>query len=224
MAIRKTSFIVGEYYHVYNRGVDKRVIFNDNNDYRRFMALLYLCNGTESVVMRPLHNYQGVPLVVKIFSFERGEQLVDIGSYCLMPNHFHILVTERVEGGISQFMEKLATAYVMYFNTKNERRGSLFEGPFKVKHIDSDSYLNWVFSYIHLNPVKLVDSNWKESGISNPTAVKDFINDYKYSSYSDYFLGDRTESVILNKETFSDDFTQLNDLDELIKEFREGDY
>ena len=141
-----------------------------------------------------------------------------------MPNHFHILVTERVEGGISQFMEKLATAYVMYFNTKNERRGSLFEGPFKVKHIDSDSYLNWVFSYIHLNPVKLVDSNWKESGISNPTAVKDFINDYKYSSYSDYFLGDRTESVILNKETFSDDFTQLNDLDELIQEFREGDY
>jgi putative transposase len=222
MATRKVPFIVGEYYHIYNRGVDKRSIFIDKGDYLRFMMLLYLCNGTKSVVMRDIF-YQGLPLV-EIFNIDRGKQLVDIGVYSLMPNHFHILVRERVDGGISMFIEKLATAYVMYFNTKNERKGSLFEGHFKAKHIDSDEYLNWVFSYIHINPIKLIEPNWKEDGISDPTAVKDFVENYKYSSYSDYFIGDRPESAILNKKEFPEHFSELNDLEDLIQEFREGDY
>ena len=136
-----------------------------------------------------------------------------------MPNHFHILLYERVEGGISLFMQKLLTAYSMYFNKKYERKGSLFESKFNSKHIDTDEYLNWVFSYIHLNPVKLVDSNWKEEGISNPTKAKNFIDDYKYSSYHDYFLGDRSDKLILSKDSFPEHFSQLNDFKELIEEF-----
>jgi putative transposase len=219
---RKIPFTVGEYYHIYSRGVDKRIIFNNDHDYRRFIFLLYICNSTTSVRTDNLFK-QGRSLL-ELFDVDRRDTLVDIGAYCLMPNHFHILLYEKTEGGISKFMKKLLTAYSMYFNTKNERRGSLFEGLFKAKYIDSDPYLNWIFSYIHTNPIKLIDSTWKEKGIYDPITVKKFVEDYEYSSYYDYFLGDRPESVILNKNAFPDHFSQLDDLEELIQEFREGDY
>lgn len=217
MVTRRFSFFVDEYYHIYNRGVDKRIIFSDKFDYKRFILLLYLCNGENSVNMSNLIE-KGVPFS-EIFNIDRGDQLVDIGAFCLMPNHFHLLLHEKIEGGISKFMEKLATAYVMYFNTKNERKGSLFEGTFKAKHIDNDAYLNWMLSYIHTNPIKLVDPSWKENGMSDSATVKSFIQNYKYSSYQDYFMDNRTESVILNKGAFPDNFSQLDDFEEMIKEF-----
>lgn len=212
MALRKTPFILGEYYHIYNRGILKNIIFLDEVDKRRFTKLLFVCNSDKSVVFKLV---QGRTLD----KIERGETLVDIGVYCLMPNHFHILLCEKVEGGVSLFMQKLLTAYSMYFNIKYERKGPLFESKFNSKHIDTDAYLNWIFSYIHLNPVKLIDPNWKENGISNPVTAKSFMQKYKYSSYYDYFLGDRTEKIILNKEAFSEHFSELNDFSELIEEF-----
>lgn len=216
--IRKVKFSVGEFYHIYNRGTDKRIIFEDGLDYNRFMMLLYLCNNTAPIVVRDLLN-RGLSYV-ELFNIEKKEIFVDIGAYCLMPNHFHILIKERVDGGISMFMEKLATAYAMYFNTKNERKGSLFEGPYGARHINTDEYLNWVFSYIHLNPVKLIDKNWKENGISDPKSAKNFMQDYKYSSYYDYFVNSRPEATILNKDAFPEHFSQLNDFEELINEFK----
>jgi len=162
---------------------------------------------------------KGLPFS-EIFVVDKGDQIVDIGAYCLMPNHFHIFIHERVEGGVSMFMEKLSTAYSMYFNKKNGRTGGLFEGTFKAKHIDSEPYFNWVFSYIHLNPVKLIDSGWKENGISDPVSARKFMKDYKYSSYHDYFLGDRPESAIINKNTFPEYFSQLNDFEDIMLEFK----
>lgn len=222
MVTRKISFVKNEYYHIYNRGVDKRLIFSNEHDYRRFMVLLYLCNSIDPLDIRNFFD-KGLPFV-EFFSINRHSSLVDIGTYSLMPNHFHILIFEKLHGGISKFMEKLLTAYVMYFNKKNERSGSLFEGTFKAKHIDSDPYLNWIFSYIHTNPVKLIEPNWKEDGISDFLKVKDFIDNYKYSSYYDYFINNRHESAILNKEAFPNNFSQLNDFDSLIQNFRENDY
>jgi len=229
MTVRKTPLLIGEYYHIYNRGVDKRVIFLDEHDHKRFMMLLYLCNGTNPVDMRKYfdknNNNKGQPFVdfVEIFSIDRGEQIVDIGAYCLMPNHFHILVHERVEGGISMFMEKLSTAYSMYFNRKYERKGSLFEGRFKAKHIDSNPYLNWLFSYIHLNPIKLIYPEWKEKGIKDSSQAEKFMYGYEYSSYHDYFVGDRPEETILNKNVFPEHFSELNDFQQLIEELDEGE-
>jgi len=222
MAIRRVPFIVGEYYHIYNRGVDKRTIFLNGYDYKRFVLLLYLCNSNKPVNMRSLLD-KGLPFA-EMFSVDRGEQLVDIGAYCLMPNHFHILAFERIDGGISKFMEKLSTAYSMYFNKKNDRSGGLIERPFKVKYIDSEPYFNWVFSYIHLNPVKLIDKEWKEKGVADAVAAKNFIDNYEYSSYHDYFIGDRPEGCILNKESFPEHFTQLNDFGDLVQEFRVNEY
>ena len=207
----------GEHYHIYNRGVDKRIIFIDEHDYKRFSALLYLCNNTNPVDIRTLFN-EGLPFV-EFFSVDRGGQIVDIGAYCLMPNHFHILIKERVEKGISVFMEKLSTAYSMYFNKKHNRSGRLSEGPFKAKHIDNGAYFNWLFSYIHLNPIKIIDPMWKESGISESEKARKFVELYKHSSYFDYFSGDRPEGVILNKKAFPEYFVHLGNFEGLIKEF-----
>lgn len=219
MTIRKTPFLVNEYYHIYNRGVDKRLIFSSEHDSKRFMALLYICNGHNPVNMRLYFN-KGLPFV-EIFNVDRGTELIDIGAYCLMQNHFHLLVKERTGNGVSRFMEKLSTAYSMYFNRKHERTGGLFEGRFKAKHIGNEPYFNWLFSYIHLNPVKIINSNWKEAGDFNFGEIKSFLSRYSYSSYSDYFVEQRPESVILNKDAFPAHFKQLNDIDDLISGFKD---
>ena len=136
MTTRKIPFIVDEYYHIYNRGILKNLIFRDEADKKRFIKLLFICNSDKSVVFKSI---QGLPLD----KIERGSTLVDIGVYCLMPNHFHILAKEQVENGLSIFMGKLSTAYAMYFNTKYERKGKLFEGMFGAKHINiTGRYLN----------------------------------------------------------------------------------
>ncbi len=100
----------------------------------------------------------------------------------------------------------------------------MVEGVFKSSHIDSEPYFNWVFSYIHLNPVKMIDKDWKEKGISNPEKAEKFMNDYKYSSFYDYFIDDRIESVILNKEESPEYFSKMNDFSELIQEFRSSGF
>ena len=143
---RKIEFSVDEYYHLYNRGTDKRKIFTTSGEYSRFLILLYLCNSNTSVDVGD-YVRQGLTLS-EIYGKEKGKELVSIGTYCLMPNHFHILIREKIKGGISLFMQKLQTAYTMYFNKKHERNGSLFQGTFKAEHITKDTYLKYLFAYI----------------------------------------------------------------------------
>ena len=91
----------------------------------------------------------------------------------------------------------------MYYNQKYKRSGSLFEGKFKSQHANNDRYLKYLFSYIHLNPIKLIDKNWKEKGIKNAQKAFEFLNNYTYSSYSDYVNeSNRPECIILNKKAF----------------------
>ena len=115
-----------------------------------------------------------------------------------MPNHFHLILYEHKEGGISKFMGKLLTAYSMYFNTKYERSGPLLTRPFRSEHINNESQYMWIFSYIHLNPISIIDKNWKENGVKNKKEVENFLQNYKYSSYLDFLGKDRPESAILN--------------------------
>ena len=166
----RSDFAVGEFYHVYNRGTDKRKIFLSQADYQRFIILLYLANSNQPVRIDLRRNS-----VEKLFEADRGKDLVDIGAYCLMPNHFHILLKEKVENGISLFMQKITTAYTMYFNKKHERSGVLFQGVFKSEHLATDNYLKYIYSYIHLNPVKLIEPTWRENGIKNKLKVKKFL-------------------------------------------------
>ncbi len=177
---RKIQFSEGEFYHIYNRGVDRRTIFPAPKDYQRFLRMLYLCNSSESVVYRLV---QGRPLD----EIKRGKQLVAIGAYCLMPNHFHLLLTPLVENGISKFMLKLQTGYSYYFNMKYKRKGALVEQKFKAEHANTDEYLKYLYAYIHLNPAKLLHPKWKESKTADFTKrTWDHVCSYPYSSMREY--------------------------------------
>ena len=196
---RKTPFVEGEYYHLYNRGVDKREIFLAGDDYRRFMTLLYLANSSESVRLdNILRNYAYEDL----FALPRGECLVAVGAFCLMPNHFHLLITPLVRDGVTRYMLKLQTAYSMYFNIKNDRNGSLFQGTFKSEHASNDRYLKYLFSYIHLNPVKLKDPHWK-NGVPKKDSLFSFLEQYPYSSLGAYMNNTHT---ITNPSSFPEYF------------------
>ncbi len=197
MSLRKTEFIPGEYFHIYNRGNDRRKIFHDNKDYHYFLKLLFLVNSEKSFKARDVKN---------VYSTKRGGQLVNIGAYCAMPNHFHLLITPLTTDGLSKFMQKLSTGLSMHYNTKYNRTGSLFQGKFKAEHVFNDVYLKYLFSYIHLNPVKLIQPNWKTTGIKNLNKTKDYLKKYYFSSYLDYLQEDRPENLIINRSAFPDYF------------------
>ena len=133
-----------------------------------------------------------------------------------MPNHLHILIKQNSENGISKFMQKFLTAYSMYYNIKYERKGSLFEGKFKAEHMEEDIYLKYIFSYIHLNPVKLIYPDWKENGLSDKKSVLNFLNKYTYSSFLDYREINRVENKILNREEFPDYFPSIKHFEDEI--------
>ena len=136
-----------------------------------------------------------------------------------MPNHFHILLKEKREDGISLFMQKLTTAYTMYFNKKNERTGSLFGGTFKAEHLDKDTYLKYIFAYMHLNPLKLINPKWKELGLKNFNQANSFLVNYKWSSYLDYKGHIRPQNKILDREAFPIYFQDIGDWDKEMGEW-----
>jgi putative transposase len=197
MVTRTISFATEQCYHVYNRGVEKRDIYIDKTDYSRFLELLYVCNSEQPINLRNLHNSFG-----DIYQFDRGETLVAIGAFCLMPNHFHILVTPLQPNGLARFMGKVTTGYSMYFNKRYQRTGVLFQGRYRAEHANTDQYLKYLYSYIHLNPVKLLQSDWKERGIADPQAAYEYAATYAYSSLPDYLGQGREEGKILSPEPF----------------------
>ena len=166
------SFASGEFYHIYNRGVEKRKIFLDNKDHYRFLETLNF--------------YRNSPQPMKLSDFRRGAirlkkidkqvQAIKIFCYCLMPNHFHLLVQQLEDGGISDFMRKISDSYTRFFNTKYKRVGSLFQGVFKAKLVETDEYLLQLSKYIHRNSFPL--DEW-EGKI------------YPYSSYNYYLSGQK---------------------------------
>jgi len=216
---RKIVISEGEYYHIYNRGVEKRNIFTSERDYQRFVRLLYLANGT-----RPYRYSSSKDLMLK--EIDRGKPLVAIGAWVLMPNHFHLLVREIMEGGIAQLMEKLSTGYSGYFNKLHERVGSLFQGTYKAEHLDTDEYLKYMFAYVHLNPIKLIQRDWKESGIKNLQKAKQFLSTYHYSSYFDYKDIGREENLILSKDIFPEYFANKTEFESYHQDWLDfkGDY
>ena len=145
------------FYHLYNRGVDKRVIFLDNFDRQRFVDALRLARllGSPplSWLKRQIKLGNMPPEDLKKLEEKYGPPLLDIISYCLMPNHFHLQVKELREEGVSNFFRKLGTSYVMYFNIKHKRTGRLFESRYRSVSIETDEQLTHLSRYIHTNPV-----------------------------------------------------------------------
>lgn len=228
MASRKIPFVDGEYYHIYNRGNSKQKIFLDDEDYDHFIKCLFICNTYRNFKFRD----NIIDINIDAFDFKRGETLVDIGAWVLMPNHFHIYLTiskpknhshmsdmweKNGRNKITEFMRKLSTAYAKYFNAKYERTGSLFEGAFKAVHIETDIQCKYLFSYIHLNPLKLINSKWKDDGVRDVLEAKRFLEKYKWSSYLDYLEVDRPQNQIISSKRFPGYFDIKSMKDEIFE-------
>lgn len=186
------EYAAEEYYHVYNRGVEKRDIFLDKQDYTVFIGLLKKYLAGE---IPPSHNRHG---------FKKLNDEVEVLSYCLMPNHFHMLLYQKTEDGVTKLMRRLATGYVMYFNNKYKRVGGLFQGRFKASRINADDYLEHISRYIHLNPLEY--KNWPYSSYAfyrkNKTAewlsteriLSLFDDDHnKYAAFVDDYVDNKKE-------------------------------
>ncbi len=197
----RAPFGIDELYHCYNRGVDKRQIFQDNNDYERFLLLMYIGNCAEPIHISNLKN-SSLADAVGNNPISHGDTLVEISAYSLMPNHFHFVLKEIKENGISTFMQKVFTAYTMYFNKKNNRSGTLFAGPFKSKHVADDEYLKHLISYMHLNAAELFEPQWKQ-GVANTAQLEKQLLNYRFSSLPDFLNNKRLERKILGDSIFT---------------------
>jgi len=184
--IIKTNIKNG-FYHIYNRGVEKRVIFEDEQDYKVFLNYLkeYLSppikmEGRLKTFTLKGTTFQGIPHHPKNYFLK-----IELLAYCLMPNHFHLLIKQIEKGSMKDFMRSVATRYSMYFNKRYSRVGTLFQGIYKAVMIGDDNYLLHLSRYIHLNPSEYTNDL--------PSA---------YSSYADY-LGIRKTSWISTGEILS---------------------
>jgi len=195
MGIRNITFTNGEYYHVFNRGVDKRIIYNTKEQQYFFFNRLKLLNTIDSrkYIANKRSRYKD-----KIIT-GNGEELISIVAYCLLPNHFHLLLKQKVDNGISQFMQRLGTSYTKFFNQQEDRSGSLFQGKFKATHLSDNFSLPILSAYVNLNykhhqidPSKnIVKSSLFEyldeelgDGICDQTEIDNIINEI--GSVNDY--------------------------------------
>ena len=218
--MRKTPFTPDEWYHCLNRGVDKRIIFENRRDYERFLMLLYVCNSSTPVHISNIRQDKQGPTLLETLEQKRGEPLVEVSAYSLMPNHYHLLLRERQEGGITTFMRKVATGYTMYFNIKRERTGALFSGKFKSRHVEKTTYLRRLLNYIHANPAELYEKGWKKGRIANEKELKRLLQTYEYSSLQEYLGRRRPLSKIISAENLLSIFNKRPHLEDLIEEAR----
>ncbi len=177
MPSRIFPFVNGHFYHIYNRGVEKRTIFEKSWDYSRLIKTM-----TYYQLLGPKPRLSKF-LIGSLIKPDPSKKIVDIICYCLMPNHFHFLIKQLKDGGITEFVSKLSNSYTKYYNVKYKRVGPLLQGEFKAVLIESDEQLIHVSRYIHLNPIASL-------------MVKD-LNDYEWSSYKGYI---NNYKDICNKE------------------------
>ncbi len=182
-------------YHVYNRGVEKRVIFADSQDYNVFLSRLRLM-----LIDRSRLDEKELPRQpIKSFFGE-----VELLAYCLMPNHFHLLLHQNTNDGIAEFMRTLSTSYTMYFNRRYERVGALFQGRYKARRVDTDAYRQHISRYIHLNS----------------TAISRDIENFEYSSMRHFR---NQEEPWISYDRVLEDFTSYDDYLKFILEYSSPD-
>jgi len=193
------TYVDHTYYHIYNRGVEKRQIFLDKQDYTAFLGCLKLyLTPPQSIDHRFAHTLQGETLSDTKITYapsrkpNNHEKTIELAAYCLMPNHFHLLIRSIERDSMPRFMRSLATRYSMYFNKKYDRVGSLFQGPYKAVMIEQENQFLWITKYIHRNPLSL-----------SPTLI-----DYPYSSYPNYL--NQIHQTWIHPENILTYFSQTN--------------
>lgn len=191
--MKRPTFTNGYIYHIYNRGVEKRKVFIDDRDFLRFVVALYEFNDSHPI-FNVGRNFFQQPIEVRLQS-KRKNQLVEILAFCLMPNHYHIVMRQKAENGITEFMRKIGTGYTNYFNLKYSRVGHLFQGKFKAVLLEQEAHFIHLPHYVHLNPLDLFQPAWRERGVENVAAALDFLKTYRWSSFLDYIGSSNFPSV-----------------------------
>mgnify|MGYP001558043989 CR=1 FL=1 len=201
--MRKTPFASGNFYHIYNRGVDKREVFMDQDDLNRFFQSMVEFNSVE-----PIGSIYENSFRKNLEDRQLGHRmskLVNFVAYCLNPNHYHFILEPVENNGIEKFMQRLGNGYTKYFNNKNNRSGSLFQGNFKSIHIASNEYLLRVSAYVNLNNKVhslghlMSKSSWDEyiSGLGNfckkDIVLEQFNNRNEYKKFGESTIIDITE-------------------------------
>src|SRR3989344_2071474 len=186
--MRKMSFAQNEYYHIFNRGNNKQNIFLDDGDRARFLFLLlfFQCDLPPLRINKSVADFiKNQHRVLDIFTDEVAEisknRYVALESFALMPNHFHLMLHEAQKGGISKYMQRILNSFTKYFNTKYEKNGHLFQGPFKAIHIEDNRQLLHLSAYIHRNPREI--KGWYNHEHHFPwSSYSDYINHNKWGS------------------------------------------
>jgi putative transposase len=218
--------------HALNRGVESRNLFLDDQDYFRFIHNLYEFNDS-APADHNLNAHLESRGFVNPYVERKRERLVDLHAWCLMKNHYHLLLSERVEGGLSLFLRKINVGYANYFNEKYQRSGTLFQGRTKKVPIERAAHFLHILHYIHLNPLDYFKGNegWRlrdKGGIRNVKAALSYLDSYRWSSYMDYvgaknFPSLITTSLFKNKDVFQDyrkstrEYLEEIDLDDIQK-------
>ncbi len=210
--MRKDKLVSDNIYHVYNRGVEKRSLFTNNRDFERFVDDLIIFNDTKPVI-NPKQRIRDI----KNGDHERN-LIVDILTFCLMPNHYHLLLRQRKDNGISEFMRKLGSGYANYFNLKHQRVGPLFQGKFKSVLVNEESQFLYIPFYIHSNPLDLSFPEWRNKNISETQKAIKFINNYKWSGHSDY-AGESSFPLVLQKDFLKSIFGRASAYQKAFQEF-----
>lgn len=158
-------------YHIYNRGVEKRTIFEDEQDYKVFLNYLkeYLSPALDKEALKKDVTFKGVTFKGIPKQIINYSEQIDLFAFCLMPNHVHLLIKQKDKDSIKKFTQSLFTRYSMYFNKRYKRTGSLLQGTYKATNVINKDYLLDITRYIHRNPLKITKT----------------LTDY-YSSYSHY--------------------------------------
>ena len=173
-------------FHTLNRGVDKRQIFLDDQDRFRFIHDLYEFNDQDWVntTFHIFKKYNDIGY--RNIEGKKRKLLVDIHAFCLMPNHYHLLLSPKIKDGIPQFMKKLNMGYAKYFNRKYQRSGALFQGKYKSVLVKDESHFIHLPYYIHLNPLDIMAPEWRMGGVNNANKANNFLEKYRWSSFLDY--------------------------------------
>lgn len=203
-------------YHILNRGVEGRTIFLDEIDYYRFLFLFHACNfgspasnlWRKDIIRAGRAILAGKTIPPKVIQKEHP-QLVDVLALILMPNHFHSILEQRIDNGISIFMQKLGNAYAKYFNARNQRRGRLFQGPFRAILIHNENYLLSLFRYVHLNVLDFIQPDWREKGVKDWQRAMNLLKEYPWSTAPDY-LGVRNSKIVTTKSFYNKFFSNFS--------------
>jgi len=205
--MRNIRFVNKEIYHVYNRSVEEKEIFVDDQDRFRFIHDLFEFNDEAPAVnlyyKRPLiQSYEAKPRKIEQ---QKRKLLVEILAFVVMPNHFHLLLRQIKENGISNFMHKLGVGYAMYFNQKYERAGSLFQGTYKAILVNQEAHFIHLPYYIHFNPLDLKFPEWRDREIKNYKQAMKFLENYRWSSFLDY-IGKKNFPSVTQREFLNEFF------------------